>query len=135
LEKDIKKMINWRQIFSYRTEPELPNGFGRPISGRNTLTTYWVGVCLYQDPSEEYDQYTTSGKTYAYWSDKLVEYGPDFDNEVKVMKFAFDVHREEYLEDVKRILLIPEKDKQHQQLCRIAGGSNWLDTSQVRFLD
>jgi hypothetical protein len=132
LEKDIKKMINWRQIFSYRTEPELPNGFGRDVKAASSEyeNAIYVGVCVYQEiGGNDY-----GGNTYAIWSEKIdPSWDEDIEDALKNARETFDEHKEEYLQQVPAALQLP-RNEQHLTLAGMVN-VDWLHTDKCEFIE
>ena len=117
-------MKNWRIIFSWREE--LPNGFGKDVIAKSEAHpgSSYVGVCIYQNENS----------TYAVWSDKPTEDSDLLDNDLMDMQEIFEENKEHYLEEVRRILTIPEKTSQHLILADIKPHVTWLWTWKCKFL-
>ena len=105
---------------------QVPSGFGRLISGESsqyTPTRYYPGVCLYQGRET----------TYALWSDLAYEDEHDFDEALDSLITIFKFNRDQYSQDVLRILGLPEEDW-HEEFCRLPGVS-WLYNKKVKFVE
>jgi hypothetical protein len=124
-------MINWRQIFSYITEPDLPYGFGRPVVCHSSEYPGkdYAGICLYQGKGVGEEELT-----YALWSDDATDDEGDFDADLDWAQGNFYVHEEEYLRKVREALALPDEGERHLALSHISGVT-WLYTVKCEFLD
>jgi hypothetical protein len=120
-------MKNWRQIFSYRIEPEdLPDGFGKDViaHSENHQGSDYAGVCIYQNAEH----------TYAVWTEDPTGDEEQLRIDLLDMRDTFDANKEHYLEEVRKALLLPQESyQQHSVLADIKPNIGWLYTWKCEF--